>query len=109
MLSDITVFLDDYNPKDIALEIAERAKQRRLQLNKTQKDLAIETGVSLGSLKRFERSGDVSLQNLLLLAVALDATETFKSVFVFGIEYTGINELLKIKKEVKRQRARKKQ
>ena len=46
-------------------EIAERAKFRRLEQNLTQEGLALRSGVSLGSIKRFERSGEISLKSLM--------------------------------------------
>ncbi len=107
MLSDISEFLKDFNPKDIATDLALRAKQLRLSMNLTQAQLAKQSGVSLGSLKRFEGSGEISLQNLLLLAVALEAAEAFKNVFVPTATYKSVDEVLKLKKVNLRKRARK--
>lgn len=52
-------------PKDIRMEIAERFREVRLDQNITQEALAKHTGVSLGSLRRFESEGEISLKNLL--------------------------------------------
>ena len=109
MLSDISEFLNDYNPTDIATKIAQRAKQMRLTMNITQQELANQSGVSLGSLKRFERSGEISLQNLLQLSVVLDATEAFKLIFAAKVIYKSVDDVLKLKKDISRKRARRKQ
>lgn len=52
-------------PMDIRMEIAERFREVRLNQNITQEALAKRTGVSLGSLRRFESEGEISLKNLL--------------------------------------------
>ena len=45
---------------DIAQKIVRLRKRKKI----TQKQLAARSGVSLGSLKRFEQSGEISLQSL---------------------------------------------
>ncbi len=69
-------------PAAIKAELAARAKARRLLLALTQEGLAKRAGVSLGALKIFERSGRISLDSLLKLALALEALEDFKILFV---------------------------
>ena len=54
-------------PADWMLEIAKRHKMLRKQAGFTQSELARRSGVSLGSLKRFETSGQISIQSLFLL------------------------------------------
>lgn len=49
-------------PYDVQRELAARARARRLELNITQAELAERSGVSLGSLRRFETTGEVSLR-----------------------------------------------
>lgn len=57
------------------------ARSRRIALSLTQADLAAGSSVPLGTLKRFERTGEVSLSTLLALAEALDALDGFKALF----------------------------
>ncbi len=52
---------------DIAQKIVRLRKRKKI----TQKQLAVRSGVSLGSLKRFEQSGEISLQSLTKIAIAL--------------------------------------
>ena len=54
-------------PADWMLEMAKRHKMLRKQAGFTQSELARRSGVSLGSLKRFETSGQISMQSLFLL------------------------------------------
>jgi len=106
MLSDISELLNDFDPNAMVSNIAQRAKQLRLARNVTQAELANRSGVSLGSLKRFERTGEISLHNLLRLAIVLNATDGFKQLFVIT-EYKSVDEILKLKKATVRKRARK--
>ena len=107
MLSDISELLNDFDPNAIVSNIALRAKQFRLSRNVTQAALADHSGVSLGSLKRFERTGEISLHNLLRLAVALNASDAFKQLFTVTA-FKSVDEVLKIKKTEIRKRASKK-
>lgn len=58
-------------PADVAEDLAKRLRARRLARNLTQEGLARRSGVALGTLKRFERSGAISLVSFVRLAVAL--------------------------------------
>ena len=73
-------------PKDIRLDIAERFKRVRLDRNMSQAQLAERSGVSLGSLRRFESEGEISLKSLVLLAIALNRAQDFDAVFAQNIE-----------------------
>jgi len=93
MLPENDFLLDDFNPGAILKNVAERAKRNRLELNLSQNALSAKSGVSLGSLKRFEQTSEISLKNLVMLAVALDATQEFATLFS-GRKYQSIDELL---------------
>lgn len=67
--------------KDIAREISQKAKERRLSLNLSQKTLAEKSGVSYGSLKKFEQQGQISLCSLLKIALTLDCLGDFSKLF----------------------------
>lgn len=75
------------------LKIASHVKRNRLELNLSQNALAAKSGVSLGSLKRFEHTGEISLKNLVMIAIALDSTEEFGLLFSKQ-QYKSIDELL---------------
>ena len=66
--------------KDVLQELVGRFKARRLALNLTQQGLAERSGVSWGSLKRFERTGLIALGSLLRLALVLDCLADFDLV-----------------------------
>ncbi len=62
-------------------QIARRAVARRVALGWTREELAERSGVAVGTLKRFEQTGQVSLERLLKIAVALDALPEFGGLF----------------------------
>ena len=51
--------------------MAARVRARRKELGLTQAELAAKSGVSLGSLKRFERLHEISLASFVKIAIAL--------------------------------------
>ncbi len=82
-------------PHDITEELRAKFKARRKSLNYTQDELAIRSGVSLGSLKRFESSGKISLESLLKLALVLECLEDFSGVCEVEEEkFKSIDEVL---------------
>jgi transcriptional regulator with XRE-family HTH domain len=103
MIADNDFILDAYNPVSIMKGIAHRVRARRLELNLTQKGLATKAGISLGTLKRFENSNEISLKHLLMIAVVLDATEGFEKLFTQR-QFESIDEVLSATQGKKRER-----
>lgn len=91
--------------QDILLEIAERVKERRLEMNLTQTGLAKRSGCTLGTYRRFEQTGEISLSNLVKIAFAIRCEEDFDLLFSKK-KYASIDELLQDNTE-KRKRGRK--
>ena len=98
-------FLEDFNPAMLAKGIATRAKARRLEINLTQQALAGRSGVSLGSLKRFEATGEISLKSLLGIAIALDSVPEFRQLFSIR-NYQHIEEIIASENKKSRKRGR---
>lgn len=92
------------SPKELAEGISERARTRRLQFDVTQRELADRTGVSFGSVKRFEQTGEISLKHLLRIAVVLNATDDFESLFCTS-RHQSVREVLESKKNKQKKRA----
>ena len=105
IIADNDFVLDDFNPASVSKKIAGRMRQRRLLLNLSQEQLSEMSGVSLGSLKRFENKYQISLKHLLQLAMVLDAMNEFHSLFSEN-RFASIDDVLKSKKAKKRKRAR---
>lgn len=64
-----------------AQEIALRMVKRRKELGISQQQLASKAGVSYGSIKRFETSGEISLKHLLKIAYAIECENDFDELF----------------------------
>lgn len=74
---------------DIAQKIVRLRKRKKI----TQKQLAVSSGVSLGSLKRFEQSGEISLQSLTKIAIALDVENELEDLFN-NVPFASIEEVI---------------
>ncbi len=81
-------------------DLAGRFKAKRLALNLTQEGLAERSGVSWGSLKRFERTGLIALDALLRLALVLHCLDDFEQVCVphAAAETRSLDEILSERK-----------
>ena len=101
----INTTLESFNPAAVAKSLALRVKQRRLELNLTQEALAKRSGVSLGSLRRFENVAEISLKSLIKIAVALNAVEEFKTLFSKA-NYASIEDVITTQKAKERKRGR---
>ena len=74
---------------DIAQKIVRLRKRKKI----TQKQLAARSGVSLGSLKRFEQSGEISLHSLTKIAIALDVENELEDLFN-NVPFASIEEVI---------------
>lgn len=69
------------NPTDVLVDLPVKHKTLRKQMGLTQAELAKRSGVSLGSIKRFELTGQISLESLLKLAHVLNRLNDFELIF----------------------------
>lgn len=93
-------------PLEFLTQIAQNAKAKRLSLNLSQQNLSLRSGVSLGSIKRFERTGKISLESLLKLAWVLKSLESFNSLFAKA-PLQSLPSIDAILKQIPRKRGRK--
>lgn len=80
-------------PNEYAMAIAQNLRKLRKRKKLSMEALAKKSGVSYGSLKRFERTGQISLVSLLKIAVVLDRAEPFEELFRV-MEITSIQEII---------------
>ena len=87
------------SPHELAATIAIQAKEKRLALNLSQKTLSDRSGVKYGTLRKFERTGQISLESLLKLALVLDALDEFDNLFTNANHnpYVSLDKLIKTK------------
>ncbi len=69
-------------PSEVSKALAERHRTLRKQLKMSQEEMAERSGVSLGSLKRFENTGKISLDSLLKLIHLLGRLNEFDNLLL---------------------------
>lgn len=80
-------------PIEVSKVIAQKHKLLRKKLHLTQEEMAERSGVSLGSLKRFENTGKISLEALLKLAHLMDRLKDFDAIFQTNDDLKKIEKL----------------
>ena len=73
--------MSNNNPPEIALHIAKRMTAQRLQRAWTRDELAKRAGINVHTLKRFERTGQISLPRLIAICEALDMLDDLIRAF----------------------------
>lgn len=81
------------SPNDVAKEFVEKIKQQRKILKISQVQLAAKSGVSLGSIKRFESKHEISLSSLIKILIALNLEKDFENLFTQK-NYNSIDEVI---------------
>lgn len=80
-------------PEEINLKIADRLKNIRKRRRISQKKLSEISGVSYGSIKRFETTGQISLLSLTRIATELDVVNELREIFS-QVPYKNIQEVI---------------
>jgi transcriptional regulator with XRE-family HTH domain len=80
-IRDTIMSFNFMTPPEMAIHIAKAAQAMRLSLNLSQRSLSERSGVSFGVIKKFERTGKISLESLLKLALVLGKLENFMLLF----------------------------
>lgn len=68
-------------PKELCVELAKRLTTIRLHKTWTRELLAKNAGINVHTLKRFERTGQISLERLIAIARALDNIQDVERLF----------------------------
>ena len=84
---------DFKTPGELGRLIAQNVRERRKARKLSMKRLSEMTGVSHGSIKRFESSGMISLTSLLKIAIVLDCADEFEQLFARAMP-ASIQEIL---------------
>ena len=77
---------------EIMYDLALRVRKVRKRRSITQQQLSYMSGVSYGSIKRFETSGEISLYSLVRITRALDIIDEIDNLFTH-VEYKSIEEI----------------
>ena len=79
--------------EELDQKLAQRIRNIRRRRSISQETLAAMSGVSFGSIKRFETSGQISLISLTKIASALDLADELRNLFVQA-PYKDIQEVI---------------
>ena len=80
-------------PEELDQKLAQRVRKIRKRRSITQGKLASISGVSYGSIKRFETTGQISLLSLTKIAIALDLADELRNIFT-QVPYKDIQEVI---------------
>lgn len=80
-------------PEELDQKLAQRVRKIRKRRSIKQEKLASISGVSYGSIKRFETTGQISLLSLTKIAIALDLADELRNIFT-QVPYKDIQEVI---------------
>ena len=80
-------------PEELDQKLAQRVRKIRKRRSITQEKLASISGVSYGSIKRFETTVQISLLSLTKIAIALDLADELRNIFT-QVPYKDIQEVI---------------
>jgi transcriptional regulator with XRE-family HTH domain len=104
-INDTILSLIEQTPDAMLEGIAQRVKARRLELNLTQQALAARSGLKLATYRHFETRSEISLRNLIKIALALDSLAGFDQLFAQP-KFETLDQLHKAKEAEVRKRGR---
>lgn len=79
--------------EELDQKLAQRVRNIRKRRSISQEKLASMSGVSYGSIKRFEMTGKISLLSLTKIAMALDIAGELRDIFT-NVPYKDIQEVI---------------
>lgn len=79
--------------EELDQKLAQRVRNIRKRRSISQEKLSSMSGVSYGSIKRFEATGQISLISLTKIAMVLDIADELRSIFT-QVPYKNIQEML---------------
>ncbi len=79
--------------EELDQKLAQRIRNIRRRRSISQEKLAEMSGVSYGSIKRFETSGQISLISLTKIVIALDLADELRNLFTQA-PYKDIQEVI---------------
>lgn len=96
-------------PAKAQKKLAEHARARRLQMELTQTGLAERSGVALATLRKFERTGSISLESFLKLYMVLGRLEDIpKATQIKDTLFSSIDDVLEADSKPARKRGKRK-
>ena len=95
---------------EIKQELSKRFRATRLSLNYSQSYVSIKSGVSLGTIKSFEKDGSISFDNLIKLLKVLNIADNLNYLIPeLGINTVDLHNLGHQKQRVSRKKINQRQ
>ena len=85
-------------PSDIAFKLAQKMKSIRKRRKITQKQLAARSNVSYATLRKFEKTGHISLESFIKVSMELGLTSELNNLFSTPV-YNSIEEVINEQKQ----------
>ena len=85
-------------PSDIAVKLAQKMKSIRKRRQITQKQMAARSNVSYATLRKFEKTGLISLESFIKLTMELGLTQELSNLFSTPV-YNSIEEIINEQKQ----------
>ena len=77
----------------LCMQVANKVRQRRLEMNLTQTGMAQRSGVNINTYRRFETTGEIAFLNLVKIASVLGMTDDIIRLFSQR-KYNSIEEVI---------------
>ena len=85
-------------PSDVAIRLANKIKSIRKRRKITQKQLAGRSNVSYATLRKFEATGQISLESFIKLVMELGLKDELDNLFSSPV-YNSIDEVINERKQ----------
>ena len=85
-------------PSDVAIRLADKIKSIRKRRKITQKQLAGRSNVSYATLRKFEATGQLSLESFIKLVMELGLKDELDNLFSTPV-YNSIDEVINERKQ----------
>ncbi|MBQ8955426.1 MAG: helix-turn-helix transcriptional regulator [Lachnospiraceae bacterium] len=83
-------------PSDVSIRLAERLKSIRKRKKITQQQLAGRSNVSYATLRKFEKTGKISLESFIKISMELGVINELNGLFTKPV-YSDIEEVINAK------------
>jgi len=90
----------------LCLQVADKVRLRRLEMNLTQTGMAQRSGVNINTYRRFEKTGEIAFLNLVKIASVLEMTDDINRLFSQR-KYNSIEDVINSNKINSRKRGKK--
>ena len=85
-------------PSDVAIKMAQKLKSIRKRRKITQKQLAARSNVSYATLRKFEKTGQISLESFIKISMELGLLNELSNLFSEPT-YNSIEEVINERKQ----------